>query len=131
MQPEKQETEIRETNTQAGDTSVKKQAVVRDTQTSGLVIIQRLIWFIVGLICAIVALRFFFLLLGASREAAFTDFIYSVSAPLVAPFVGIFGEPTYGQAVFELSSILAIVIYLLIGIGITKLITIPRPQDEV
>ena len=71
------------------------------------------------------------LLLGANRGADFTDFIYTMSAPFVAPFVGIFGEPTYGQSVFEVSSLLAIVIYALIGLGIAKLLTLARPQDEI
>ena len=72
-----------------------------------------------------------FLLLGANRDAGFTDFLYSVSGIFVAPFTGMFGEPTYGTALFEISSILAIVIYLLIAWGIVKLFTITRPKDEI
>lgn len=131
MQDETQETEVRETNVQDGNTTVQRQTVARSSQVSGVVIAQRVVWFIIGLINAIIALRFIFLLLGANRGAGFTDFIYSASAPFVAPFVGIFGEPVYGESVFEVSSILAIVIYLLIGWGITKLITLARPQDEI
>lgn len=131
MQEDMQGTEVRETTTQDGDTTVRKQRVAHTGHTSGAVMAQRLVWLIVGLIVAIIALRFVFLLLGANRDAGFTDFIYSVSAPFVAPFVGIFGEPTYGQSVFEISSLLAIVIYLLIGWGIAKLVTISRPRTEI
>ena len=131
MQDDVQETEVRETNVVDGPTTVQRQTVARSSQTSPVVTAQRVVWFIVGLINVIIALRFIFLLLGANRGAAFTDFIYSLSAPFVAPFVGIFGEPVYGRSVFEVSSILAIVIYTLIGWGIAKLLTLSRPQDEI
>lgn len=131
MQQGIQETEVRETTDQEGSTTIQKQSVSQKTQVSGVMIGQRIVWFIVGFINVIIALRFAMLLLGANRGAGFTDFIYSLSAPFVSPFVGIFGEPVYGQSVFEVSSILAIVIYLLIGWGITKLLTIARPQDEI
>lgn len=131
MQEDTQETEVRETTTRDGDTTVQRQTVARREETPGVVVAQRVVWFIAGLISIIIALRFVFLLLGANRGADFTDFVYSLSAPFVAPFVGIFGEPTYGTSVFEVSSLLAIVIYLLIAWGIAKLFTIARPKDEV
>lgn len=131
MQQDTQETEVRETTTRDGNTTVQRQTVARREETPGVVVAQRVVWFIAGLISIIIALRFVFLLLGANRGADFTDFVYSLSAPFVAPFVGIFGEPTYGTSVFEVSSLLAIVIYLLIAWGIAKLFTIARPKDEV
>ena len=131
MQPEKQETEIRETVTQTGDTSVQQQSVATKVHTSGAVVAQRIVWFIVGAISIIIALRFVLLLLGANQAAGFTDFVYSLSGIFVAPFIGIFGEPTYGTSVFEISSLLAIAVYLLLGWGIAKLLTIGRPHEEV
>lgn len=128
MQEDTQETEVRETTTQEGGATVQRQAVARRDYTPGSVVVQRVVWFIVGVVCVIIALRFILLLLGANRGAGFTDFIYSISAPLVAPFVGIFGQPSYGKSVFEISSVLAIVIYLLIGWGIVKLLSIGRPR---
>lgn len=92
MQQETQETEVRETTTQDGDATLQRQTVARRQHTSGAHIAKRIVWFIAGLVSVIIALRFGFLLLGANREAGFTDFIYSLSAPFVAPFVGIFGE---------------------------------------
>lgn len=131
MQEDNQQTEIRETVTRDGDTSVQRQTVERKSNTSGVVLAQRIVWFIVGVISAILAIRFVLLLLGASREAGFTDFVYSLSAPFVAPFIGIFGEPVYGESVLEVASILAIVIYLLVALAIVKLLTIARPKDEI
>ncbi len=132
MQEDQQETtEVRETNVQAGDTNVQRQTVTKSTQTSGVVVAQRIIWFFVGVIVALLALRFILLLLAANRDAGFVDFVYTVSSLFVAPFVGIFGEPTYGQSVLEVSSILAVVIYALIGWGLVKLLTLTRPHEEV
>lgn len=131
MQDDVRETEVRETTTEDGGTTVQRQTVARKGQTSPVVVAQRIVWFIVGVINTLIALRFVLLLLGANRGAAFTDFIYTMSAPFVAPFVGIFGEPVYGQSVFEISSLLAIVIYTLIGLAIAKLLTLSRPQDEI
>lgn len=132
MQDEVQETEVRQATTRSnGDSAVERQVVTRKDHTPGGVVAKRIVWFIAGLITIVIALRFVFLLLGANQGAAFTDFIYSLSAPFVAPFVGIFGEPTYGQSVFDTSSILAIVIYLLIAWGIAKLLTIGSPRREV
>ena len=131
MQSEKQETEIRETATRVGDTSVQKQTVATKVQTSGVVLAQRIVWFIVGFISVIIAIRFILLLLGANQSAGFTDFVYSLSNIFVAPFTGIFGLPTYGTSVFEIGSLIAIGVYLLVGWGITKLLTIGRPHEEV
>lgn len=131
MQEDTRETEVRDTTIQDGNTTVQRQTVAQRTQLSGIVIAQRIVWLIIGLINVIIALRFVFLLLGANQGARFTDFVYSLSAPFVAPFVGIFGQPVYGKSVFELSSVLAIVIYTLIGWGIAKLLTVARPQDEI
>lgn len=131
MQDDVQETEVQETTTTDGNTTVQRQTVARNSQVSAIVVAQRIVWFLAGFISVIIALRFVLLLLGANRGAGFTDFIYSISAPFVAPFVGMFGEPVYGESVFEVSSILAIVIYLLLGLGIAKLLTLARPQDEI
>lgn len=131
MQEDRQETEIRETTTRVGDTSVDRQTVSQKVQVSGAVVAQRIVWFIVGAISVIIALRFVLLLLGANQAAGFTDFIYGLSGVFVAPFIGIFGEPTYGTSVFEISSLLAIAVYLLIGWGIAKLLTIGRARETV
>lgn len=132
MQEEVQKTEVRETTTHNdGDGTVQRQVVTHRENTPGVVVAQRVVWFIAGLISIIIALRFVFLLLGANRGADLTGFIYSISEPLVAPFTGIFGTPVYGRSVFEISSVLAIVIYLLIAWGIAKLLTIGQPQNEI
>lgn len=131
MQEEMQETEVRETVSNNDGSTVRKRQVRHADYTPGVVIAQRVIWFIAGLFSVIVALRFILLLLGASQGAAFTDLVYGLSTPLVAPFLGIFGTPTYEASVFEISSLLAIIVYMLIAWGLAKLVTLTRPRDEI
>jgi len=131
MTETEQTTEVQETTTQPNGAQVEQRSVSRSTQTSGVVVAQRVIWFIAGVINALIAIRFILLLLGANQSAGFVDFIYGITAVLVAPFVGIFGQPTFGQFMFDWSSILAIVVYSLIAWGLTKLITLTRPREEV
>lgn len=129
MQETQRTTEVSKTATEPDGAQVVQREVSRTT--SGAVIFKRFAWFIVGVINALIALRFIFLLLGANRDAGFVDFIYTVTSPLVAPFTGIFGEPTYGQFTFEWSSLLAIAIYSLVAWGIAKLATLTRPREVV
>jgi hypothetical protein len=132
MQEDKQTTEVRETNKQVGDTSVQRQTVRQETVTSGVVIFQRVIWYITGVIIALLLLRLVLLMLGANDSNAFVGFIYALSGFFAAPFFGIFNyQPTYGQFTFEVSTIVAIIVYTVVGWGITKLATLTRPKDEI
>ncbi len=132
MQEDKQTTEVRETNQRVGDTNVQRETVSKRTSTPGAVIFRRVIWYITGIIIALLALRLVLLLLAANDTAAFVSFVYSLSGIFAAPFFGIFNyQPTYGQSTFEISSVVAIIVYALLGWGIAKLATLSRPQDEV
>lgn len=129
MQRETQTTEVRE-NT-SGDTGVRQKTVSRDTQVSGVVIAQRVIWFFAGFIIVFLALRTLLLLLAANQGNFFVDFVYAVGGFFAAPFAGIFGSPTYGQSYFDTASLVGIVVYVLLAWGIAKLVTLTRPHEEV
>lgn len=132
MQEDKQTTEVRETNQRVGDTNVQRETVSKRTSTPGAVIFKRVVWYITGFIVALLVLRLVLLLLGANDTAAFVNFVYALSSIFAAPFFGIFNyQPTYGQFTFEISTVVAIVVYALIGWGIAKLATLGRPQGEV
>lgn len=117
MDEEKQVTEVRET---AGD-GVRRKTVARSTSAPGSIVVQRVIYWIGGALIALLALRFLFQLLGASEGSPFVDFIYAFSAMFVWPFNGIFGEPTYGASHFDSATLVAIVVYGLLTVGIAKL----------
>jgi uncharacterized protein YggT (Ycf19 family) len=90
----------------------------------------RLIWYIFGAIEALLALRFALRLLGANPEAAFTQFIYSLSYIFVAPFQLVFGTPTAGGSALELSTLLAMAVYWFIAWGIIRLLVMNRPVSR-
>lgn len=92
--------------------------------------ITRVIWYIFGAIEAVLLLRFILKLLGANSGAAFTDLVYGVSGVFLAPFRFVFGTPSVGGSVLELSTILAMIVYWMIAWGIIKLIVMNRPVSK-
>ena len=80
--------------------------------------------FIVGVVDILIAARFLGKLFGASSQSAFVNFIYQVSGPMVAPFTGIFGNSVSRTNTFETASLVAIVVYAVIGWGLVALIRI-------
>lgn len=95
--------------------------------TSSGVMAARIVWYIVGVIVTLLALRLVLQLLGANDDNGFVSFIYGLSGIFAAPFFGMFSyEPTYGISYFEVSTFVAILIYLLLGWGIARLVTLNR-----
>jgi uncharacterized protein YggT (Ycf19 family) len=82
------------------------------------------VWFVVGVIEIFIAARFLGKLFGASAHSAFVNFIYQVSGPMVAPFTGIFGDTGTRTNTFETASLVALVVYAVIGWGLVVLIRI-------
>jgi hypothetical protein len=80
--------------------------------------------FIVGAVDIFIAARFLGKLLGASSASQFVHFIYQVSSVFVAPFTGIFGDTGTKTNTFETASLVAIVVYAVVGWGIVVLIRI-------
>jgi YggT family protein len=82
------------------------------------------IWYVISVVNVLCGVRFVLRLLGASTASQFVTFVYGVSAPLVAPFRGIFPEPGTGPFVWDPAALVAIGVYTLIGAGIVALIRI-------
>jgi hypothetical protein len=82
------------------------------------------VWFVVGIVEILIAARFLGKLFGASAHSAFVSFIYQVSGPVVAPFTGIFGDTGSRTNTFETASLVALVVYAVIGWGLVVLIRI-------
>lgn len=83
------------------------------------------IWYVVGLIEVFLLARLVFLLLGANTTG-FTSFLYGLTDPFVAPFRGIFPSPGGSGGYFSTATILAMILYALIGWGISALIDISK-----
>src|ERR1700682_1576669 len=83
---------------------------------------EQAVWLVTGVVDALLVIRFAFKLLAASTQASFVTFIYDLTQVFVAPFHGIFNTAASGRNVFEPESLVAIVIYSLIGWGLASLV---------
>lgn len=91
------------------------------------------LYYLAHLFAIVIGFRFILLLLAANPTNQFADFIYSVSYPLVAPFLTLFGQgpPQYGNRVIEVSDLFAIGVYYLLAWGIVRgMYLIFAPSDE-
>lgn len=81
----------------------------------------QIVWYILGLLEALLAFRFVLRLLAANPSAGFSSFIYSVSYPFAAPFLSVFRSTKIEGSVFEWTTLLAMLVYWLIAWGIVKM----------
>ncbi len=106
-----------------------RQDVVQRDEASPAFSIAWIIYTILGIVDVLIILRVLFKALAANAGAGFTSFVYGVTDPLVAPFQGIFGTPhTSNGSVFELSSVVAIVVYALIAWVIVQVASLAGRQ---
>jgi hypothetical protein len=87
----------------------------------------QIVWYITGLIEAILAFRFILKLLGANPAAGFSSFIYGMSYPFAVPFLNVFRITHVRGSVFEWTTLLAMLVYWLIAWGIVKLLLMSKP----
>ncbi len=81
----------------------------------------QIVWYILGLLEALLMFRFVLKLLAANPLAGFSSFIYNVSYPLAAPFLTVFRVSRVEGNVLEWTTLLAMLVYWLIAWGIVKL----------
>ena len=100
------------------------------------IILRRITYYILGTLEVLFAFRLIFKLLGANPTSQFVSFIYTVSAVFLAPFSGIFKSAINNgietKSVLEPSTIIAMIVYALLALGIIRLIEIlkaPRDKD--
>jgi ABC-type Na+ efflux pump permease subunit len=86
----------------------------------------QIVWYICALLEIILAFRFFLRLTGANAGAGFTNFIYAISWPFAQPFIAVFQPTVVASKVFEWTTLLAMIVYLLIAWGIVSLFTMSK-----
>lgn len=89
--------------------------------------LARLVWTVLGIINGLLAIRFLLHLFGANPAAGFTSFIYSITAPLVAPFVNVIRTTTVGIGTIQWTTLLAMAIYWLVAWALVRLATLNKP----
>jgi hypothetical protein len=86
----------------------------------------QVVWYILGILEIILAFRFILKLLDANSAAAFTRFVYDLSGVFTAPFESVFRVTQVSGTVFEWTTLLAMVVYYLVALGITSLFVMSR-----
>lgn len=89
--------------------------------------LESIVYWIGGIIEALLGIRIVLSLLGANQGNPFAQFIYSITYPFVAPFYGLFSTTfQYGVSRVELEALTAMVVVALITWAIAGLIRIIR-----
>jgi hypothetical protein len=91
---------------------------------------SQILYLLLGIVEALMITRVVLKLLAANSGVGFVRFAYGVSAPLMAPFQGIFPTPVSHNSVVELSSLVAMVVYALVAWGIVRIVFILGRQQR-
>lgn len=76
-----------------------------------------------GVIEFLIGMRVLLKLFGASTVAPFVNWVYVTSAPLIAPFEGMFPAPRLeGGFVIEFSALFGLLVYAFVAYGVGELI---------
>ena len=86
----------------------------------------QIIWYILGLLEALLAFRFVLKLLGANPSAGFTDLIYTITYPFTLPFSAVFGVSQVAGSIFEWTTLLAMVVYWLVALALSKVLVMSK-----
>lgn len=122
----------KETATRDGRT-VQRTTEVEDphyVENHGAEVARRVVWFIAGVLLAILTLRFILSLLGANTSNGFANLIYDLSHPFVTPFFSLFRYNSIQNGVshFEIYTLVAMIFYALLAAGLARLVTIAKEE---
>lgn len=88
----------------------------------GIARVSQVIDYFFYLVYGIIGLEIILELLGAREGNAFRQLVGTLSSPLLAPFKGLFNDPSAGAFQLRLSYIVALIVYLLIHLSINGLL---------
>jgi uncharacterized protein YggT (Ycf19 family) len=93
----------------------------------------QLIWLFLGILEALLALRFIFKLIGVNEANTFATFLYGLTNVFLVPFTSLTGAPSTGGMTFEFSTLIAMFIYAMIGWALERLVYVLfyRPRGPV
>ena len=109
---------------ESGD-HVHEERVVRDVNLEyreTLYRISQFVWLLFGGLEALLGIRVLLLLIGANPGSWFTAFVYGLSDLFLWPFRNIVANPAFQNHVFEITTLIAMIIYPLIGWALVRLI---------
>lgn len=120
------------TNNRTTQTTSSQQEPERERRITTFKVTQ-LIWLLLGILEALIALRIGLKLIGANADSPIVALIYGFTGLFLFPFTGLVSSPTAGNMVLELSSMFAMLIYGLIGWAVERVVWLVfyRPQGPV
>jgi uncharacterized protein YggT (Ycf19 family) len=84
--------------------------------------VTQFVWLLFGGLEALLGIRVILMLIGANPATPFTAFVYQLSELFLWPFRNIVANPAFGNSVLEITSLIAMIVYPLIGWAIVRLI---------
>ena len=88
-----------------------------------------MIYLVFAIVDALLIIRLALKVLGANMAAGFTQFVYGVTGPLLAPFHALLPNIVSGKSVFETSTVVAILVYALFGYILARLVAVMFRRD--
>jgi uncharacterized protein YggT (Ycf19 family) len=89
----------------------------------------QIVYTIGAIVAVLIVIRIIFELLAANPNAGFSNLIYTITAPLVAPFQGVFPTPQSHGSILDLAAVLAIIVYALLTWGIARVFELIRRRS--
>lgn len=86
----------------------------------------QIVWYVLSIIEVLLAFRFVLKLLGANANAGFSSFVYGVSYIFATPFLNVFRITKVSGSIFEWTTLLAMLVYWMLAIGIIKIFLIGK-----
>jgi hypothetical protein len=114
-------------------TGMHEQRVVHDEALEERLILERVtqvVWLIAAIIELLILMRIFLKLMAANPSSPFALFIYSITDLFLFPFFGLAATPEVAGSAFEISSLVAMVVYFFAFWVLARLIWIvfERPR---
>lgn len=93
----------------------------------------QLVWLVVGVVEGLVGLRVLLKLMAANPNNPFAVFVYGITEVFVLPFQGLTATPSAGGFVLEIPSLVAMLVYALLGWAVAKTfwVLLYRPRETV
>ena len=96
--------------------------------------VSQIIWLLFGGLEALIGIRVILMLIGANPANGFTAFVYQLTQLFLWPFQNLIANPTFQNMTLEVTSIIAMIVYALLGWLIVRMIWVVfyrAPTSEV
>jgi len=84
--------------------------------------VSQIVWLLFGGLEALIGIRVILLLIGANPANGFTAFVYQLTQLFLWPFQNLIANPTFQNMTLEVTSIIAMIVYALLGWIIVRMI---------